>query len=144
MGDGESLAERGPPPPPQGGASFAPSGGVLASLFKVPKFLTLRIRGTIQGQGVSIIVDSGATHNFIDAQLVQRTGLTTAKFEGFSVLVPGDRTMQCTWYVPALTIVLGNYSMADHFFVVDVPDTNVVMGVCGCTPLGLSLLTRRN
>lgn len=68
MGDGESPIDRGPPPPPpQGGASFAPSRGVLTSLCEVPKFLRLRIRGTIQGQQVSILVDSGATHNFIDA-----------------------------------------------------------------------------
>lgn len=74
-----------------------------------------------------MLVDSGATHNFIDAQLVQRRGLTTAEFEGFTVLVPGDCTIQCTRYVPSLTVVMGNYSMINHFFVVDVPDTNVVV-----------------
>ena len=37
--------------------------------------------------------------------------------------------MQCTRYVLALTVTMGNYSMTDHFLVVDVTDTNVVMGV---------------
>jgi len=101
-----------------------------------PKFLTLRIRGTVQGQKVSVLVSSGATHNFIDAQLVQRRGLTTTEFEGFLVLVPGDHTIQCTRYVPSLTIVMGNYSMTEHFFGVDVPDTNVVMGVQWLYSLG--------
>lgn len=78
---------------------------------------------------MSILVDSRHTHNFIDAQLVQRRGLTTTEFEGFSVLVPDDRIVQCTRYVPSLTVVMGNYSMTDHFFVVNVLDTNVVMGV---------------
>jgi len=87
--DCEAHAERGPPPPP-------PTGGVLASLHGVPKFLTLRIRGTVQGQRVSILVDSGSTHNFIDAQIIQRQGITIMELEGFSVLVPGDMTMQCT------------------------------------------------
>jgi len=85
----------------------------------------------IQGQRVS-----GATHNFIYAQLVQRRGMITTMFEGFSVLVSGDRTMQCTRYVPALIVTMGNYSMMDHFFVVDVPDTNVVMGVQWLYSLG--------
>ena len=76
---------------------------------------------------MSVLVDSGATHNFINAQLVQRRGITTKEFEGFSILVPGDRTMQCTHYVSALTVTMGNYSMTDHFFVVNVPDTNVVL-----------------
>lgn len=42
---------------------------------------------------VSVLVDSGVTHNFIDAQMVQRRGITTEEFEGFSVLVLGDMTM---------------------------------------------------
>ena len=89
-GDDETHAKRGPPPPlPLGGATFAPAGGVLASLHGVPKFLTLKIRGTVQGQRVSILVDNGTTHNFIDAQMVQRWGITIEEFEGFSVLVPG-------------------------------------------------------
>lgn len=110
VGDGESSAERGPPPPPPqgGGAYFAPSGGVLASLCEVPKFLTLRIPGTIHGQRVLVLVDSGATHNFIDAQLAQRRGITTIEFKGYSILVSDDRTMQCTRYVPTLTVTMGN------------------------------------
>lgn len=36
--------------------------------------------------------------------------------------------MQCTKYVPGLTVRMGNYSLIDHFFLVDVPNTNVVLG----------------
>jgi len=39
-------------------------------------------------------------------------------------------------YVPALTMTMGNYLVMDHFFVVDVPDTNVVMGVQWLYSLG--------
>lgn len=44
--------------------------------------------------------------------------------------------MQCTRYVPALTVTMGNYLMTDHFFMVDVLDTNVVMGVQWLYSLG--------
>jgi len=124
-GDDSATPQEGGPPPPTGGVSFAPFKGVLASLRGVHRSLTLRIRGTVQGKCVSVLVDSGATHNFIDAQLVQRRGITTKEFQGFSVLVPEDKTMQCTHY--SLTMTMGNYSMTNHFFVVYVPDTNVVL-----------------
>ena len=39
-----------PPPPAAGGAAFAPTGGALAALRGVPKYLTLRVRGTIRSQ----------------------------------------------------------------------------------------------
>jgi len=48
-GDDNATPQEGGPPPLVGGGSFAPFGGVLASLRGVPKFLTLRIKGTIQG-----------------------------------------------------------------------------------------------
>jgi hypothetical protein len=37
--------------------------------------------------------------------------------------------MSCTKWIPKLTITMGNYSMIDNLFVVDIPDTNVVLGV---------------
>ena len=56
-----------PPPPAAGGATFVPTGGALVALRGVPKYLTLCVQGTVCGQRVSVLVDSGATHNFIDA-----------------------------------------------------------------------------
>ena len=91
--------------------------------------MTLRVQGSILNQRVSILVDSGATHNFIDAQLVQRREIPTDSFEGFFVLVPGDRNMQCMNYVPSLSVTMGTYTLTDHFFVVDIPDTNVILGL---------------
>ena len=37
--------------------------------------------------------------------------------------------MQCMNYVPYLSITMGTYTSIDHFFVVDIPDTNVILGV---------------
>jgi hypothetical protein len=75
-GDSHAAQDPLPPPPPAaGGAAFAPTGGALAALRGVPKYLTLRVQGTIRSQRVSILVDSGATHNFIDAQMVEQRGI---------------------------------------------------------------------
>ena len=74
------------------------------------------------------MVDSGATHKFIDAQMVERRGIQTESFDGFSVLVPGARTMQCMKYVLALSVTLGTYPLTDHFFLVDIPDANLILG----------------
>ena len=76
-----------------------------------------------------MLVDSGARHNFINAQLVQRRGILTESFDGFFVLVSGAKTMQCMLYVPKLAVTMGAYTVTDHFFVIDTPNTNVVLGV---------------
>ena len=75
------------------------------------------------------MINSGATQNFIDSHLVQRRKIPTNDFEGLSVLVPGARTMQRVKHFPALSVTLGTYALTDHFFVVNIPDTNVILGV---------------
>ena len=52
------------------------------------------------------------------------------------MLVLGDQTMQCARYVPALAVTMGTYTVTDHFFVVNIPDTNVVLGVQWLITLG--------
>ena len=87
-------------------------------------------------QRVSVLIDSGATHNFIDAHLVQRREIPTDTFHGFSILVPGDRKMQCMHYVPSLSVTMGSYTLVDHFFVIDIPDTIIILGVQWLITLG--------
>ena len=98
--------------------------------------MTLRIRRTVRGQRVSVLVDSGATYNFIDAQMVEQRGIQTESFDEFSVLVPGDQTMVCARCVPELLVMMGTYTLTDHFFMVDIPNTNMILGVQWLITLG--------
>ena len=45
------------------------------------------VRGVIQGQHVTILINRGATHNYIDLALVTKRGIPTEDFEEFSVEV---------------------------------------------------------
>jgi hypothetical protein len=60
--------------------------------------------------------------------LVSRWALQTEEFEGFDVAVANGHTMECLDRVSYLEIKLGNYTMRDTFYVVDLSDTNVVLG----------------
>ena len=94
----------------------------------VPRFHTLRIRGTVQGHRVGVLIDGGASHNFIDAAWVKKRDIQTESFDGFSVAAAGH-TMECSQRIPKLKVTLGNYTVIETFYVVDVPDMNVVLGV---------------
>ena len=73
-------------------------------------------------------IDDGATHNFIDATWVARKGIQKDEFKGSTVAV-GNNNMECNHWIPKLNVTLGNYNMTDSFYVVNVADTNVVLGV---------------
>jgi hypothetical protein len=111
-------------------------GGTIATLSGVPRYNTLRLKGLIQGQRMTTLVDGGATHNFIDASLVARRGLRTEEFEGFHVAVADGYTMTCLDMIPNLEVKLGNYTLTDTFYVVELSDTDVVLGVQWLYSLG--------
>ena len=39
-------------------------------------------------------------------------------------------------YVPSLSVTMGPYTLVDHFFVVDIPDTNIILGFHWLITLG--------
>jgi hypothetical protein len=94
------------------------------------------IRGVVQCQRVTILIDGGATHNFIDSSWVAKRGIPTMDFEGLDVVVAGGRIMLCTQKIPLLCVVLGNYTITDDFYVVELQDTNVILGVQWLVSIG--------
>jgi hypothetical protein len=58
------------------------------------------------------------------------------EFEGFDVAVADGHTVECLDIVPDLEVKLGNYTMRDTLYVVDLSDTDVVLGVQWLITLG--------
>ena len=56
---------------------------------------SFRLRGVLAGQKVISLLDTCATHNFIDAQFVERHGLITKEFKGLRVKVANGYTLRC-------------------------------------------------
>jgi hypothetical protein len=53
---------------------------------------------------VLVLIDGGASHNFIDAALLKRRHIPTVEFEGFKVEVVGGSTMPCNRYIPGMLV----------------------------------------
>jgi hypothetical protein len=108
----------------------------LASISGVPKFNNFRMRGVLQGQRVSVLIDGGASQNFIDVALLKRRHIPTVEFEGFKVEVAGGSTMPCNRYIPGMKLTLGRHELVQDVYVMDLPDTNIILGVQWPSTLG--------
>ena len=75
-----------------------------------------------------LVVDGGATHNFIYATLVERRNLQVETFDGFTIIIPGNNSINCTKWIPNIQVTIGNSTITDNIYVVNVVDTNVVLG----------------
>jgi hypothetical protein len=116
---------------------------VITSINGVAKFCTFRMRGVLQGKRVTILINGGASHNFINASLVNRRHLPIVEFEIFLVEVAGGGTMPCDRYIPKMSLTLGSYNLTHDFYVMDLQDTNVYLDFSGLTPWVLSPKTKK-
>jgi hypothetical protein len=128
----EALLGHETPTPPEIGHKKV----TIASMSGVPKLNTFKIKGVVQGQRETVLIDGGASHNFIDIAMVERRRLPTVEFEGFLVEVAGDRTIACDRYIPQMNLTLGRYTLTQDFYVVNIPDTNIILGVQWLSTLG--------
>jgi hypothetical protein len=68
--------------------------------------------------------------------LVSRRALQIEEFERFDVAIADGHTVECLDRVLDLEIKLGSYTVRDTFYVVDLSDTDVVLGVQWLITLG--------
>jgi hypothetical protein len=109
--------------------STAEGKATLASISGVPKYNNFRMRGVLQGQKVSVLIDGGASHNFIDSALLRRRHIPTVEFEGFKVEVASGSTMPCDNYILGMKLTLGRHELIQDVYVMDLPNTNIILGV---------------
>ena len=101
----------------------------MAVLSTVPHYHTIQCKGVVLGQRDSVLVDGGATHNFIDAEMMEKIKIPSEPFDGFTIVILGYNTRQCNTWIPKLQVTIRNYTYVDSFYVVDVADTNIVLGL---------------
>ena len=75
------------------------------------------------------MIDSGATLNFINSSLITSKGLRAVKHGGLEVKVAGGTLLPCTHVIPRPQISMGNYTLIDDFFVIDLVDTDIILGI---------------
>jgi hypothetical protein len=83
-----------------------------------------------------LLLDGGATHNFIDVALVTRRNIPVEDFEGFNVVVADGYNMMCTQRIKGFEVTLENYTLTNEFDIVDLADTHTVIEVHWLYSLG--------
>lgn len=111
-------------------------GGTLVSISKASKHHPFIIRGIIKGKKVTTLVDSGATHNFIDENLAAKLRLEAKDFKGLKVALADGFTTPRTEKISQLNITMGRHQIKDKFYVVKLGDIDVILGTQWLHSLG--------
>ncbi|KAJ7954398.1 Ty3/gypsy retrotransposon protein [Quillaja saponaria] len=110
--------------------------GLINNDYKVGKFQTMKVLGTIKKQKVNILIDSGSTHNFIDTQLAKRLGLRVQQISEKEVMVANGSNLMISTLCRQLPWSLSGAKFFADFLVMPLGSYGMVLGIQWLSTLG--------
>ncbi|XP_019264304.1 PREDICTED: uncharacterized protein LOC109241930 [Nicotiana attenuata] len=106
------------------------------ALHGVPTFLNLRVTGYCQKRPLSILVDPGSTHNFIDDDVARSLGIATLKINPQTINVADGNNRQTNELCKNLTWLLQGVTYTADFLLLPLGSCDLILGVQWLLPLG--------
>ncbi|XP_056852913.1 uncharacterized protein LOC130502194 [Raphanus sativus] len=97
---------------------------------------TMKLRGVIQNREVVVLIDSGATHNFISSKLIAELKLPLSSTRSYGVLVAGGVNVQGRGVVDGVTLILPSCQFTTSFLPLELGVADIILGVQWLDPLG--------
>lgn len=76
---------------------------------------TMKLKGVIHNQEVLVMIDPGATHNFISARIVESLGIPVTANKGFDVTLGNGEAIKGTGECRGVVLQMGNIDVVKDF-----------------------------
>ena len=97
---------------------------------------TFRVIGRVGNKELTVLIDGGSIHNFIDQSVVIKLGLQVVRGKTFKVTVGNKEVIECTEHCLGLSLSLQGITIRADFFVLPVVACQAVLGVQWLETLG--------
>ena len=78
---------------------------------------TLRFSGQVNGQQMTILVDSGSTHNFVQTRIAKHLGFTVVPIANFGVMIGNGSKLCCEGQRPSVSFEIQGLLFTETFYV---------------------------
>ncbi|KAD4584729.1 hypothetical protein E3N88_22330 [Mikania micrantha] len=107
-----------------------------APLLGVASPKVLRVTGFIAGHSVSILIDSGSTHNIIQPRVASFLNLQVSPIQPFSVMIGNGEFIHCTGYCPEVTLCMAKHQFSFPLFILPIEGPDIVLEIAWLSSLG--------
>ncbi|GAU37038.1 hypothetical protein TSUD_207440 [Trifolium subterraneum] len=107
--------------------------GVLGSL---GEYRTMKIGGKLEGVDVVILIDSGASHNFVSTKLASALGLSITPTVERKIRLGDGHKIASKGVCEGMVILVGEIEIAVDALVLDLGGLDVILGVSWLSTLG--------
>nr|TKR84335.1 hypothetical protein D5086_0000258830 [Populus alba] len=97
---------------------------------------TLHVLGNLKNKSVTMLIDGGSTHNFIDQAVVSKFGLIVNRSKQFLVMVANWEKITCNRQCQGLTLNIQGQTVTANYYILSVTACQLVLGVQWLETLG--------
>jgi hypothetical protein len=97
---------------------------------------TLKFKGLLHGLTVTVLVDTGSTHNILQPRIASHLHIPTKSIPNFSVMVGNGSHLECTGHCPDVPINIQNNLFHISFYLLPIEGADVVLGMEWLRTLG--------
>ena len=108
----------------------------LNSLVGISSPCTIKLQGTVKNKEVVVLIDSGASHNFISKAVVEELKLATDTTRGYNVLTAGGITIRGDGLCDDLELKLQGCTIVSSFLPLELGSADVILGMQWLETLG--------
>lgn len=90
---------------------------------------TLKLQGKVKNKQISMLLDSGSTHNFISQSLVKACGLKTEPCKPMVVTIANGEKIKCDKQIMNFTWNMSNENFNSRMYVIPLGGYDAVLGV---------------
>jgi hypothetical protein len=101
---------------------------------------TLKIQGYIKNKKVTMLIDSGSTHNFINYKLAKDLNCFVFPAPEFQVMIADGGTINCSGKCHSIKLNMGEYLLDSPMISIQMGGVDVVLGVQWLQSLGTMAL----
>lgn len=100
---------------------------------------TFRVTAQVSRDPIQILIDSGSSHNFLQAQVAMHLGLITESTKPLSVLVGNGETLTCSQLARQVSLNIQGHIFKLDFHLINLNGSDEVLGIQWLKLLGLIL-----
>lgn len=101
----------------------------LHAMFGLPSSETFRIYGTIKNARLTILIDSGSTHNFLQPRVAQFLHLPVETTQPLRVLVGNGSVLDCNQRCTDTQLSIQGHSFPVTFHLLHISGADIVLGI---------------
>lgn len=101
----------------------------INALSGTANFQTLRLKGTVKNNQITMLVDSGSTHNFLDSSTAQKLGCYLTDIPHHEVTVAGGGKLVCNKMCANFTWQIQGVKFTNDVRIISLGGCDLVLGV---------------